>query len=58
MSKAAALWIEIVPPTNLRVSLASQLQQFASDTGASVSCISQRLLKQLPVNFQNQLQPV
>ena len=27
------------------------------DTGASVSCISQRLLKRLPVNFQNQLQP-
>ena len=29
------------------------------DTGASVSCISQRLLKRLPVNFQNQLrQPI
>ena len=27
------------------------------DTGDSVSCISQRLLKRLPVNFQNQLQP-
>ena len=27
------------------------------DTGASVSCISQRLLKRLPVNFQNRLQP-
>ena len=27
------------------------------DTGASVSCIIQRLLKRLPVNFQNQLQP-
>ena len=27
------------------------------DTGASVSCISQRFLKRLPVNFQNQLQP-
>ena len=27
------------------------------DTGASVSCISQRLLNRLPVNFQNQLQP-
>ena len=27
------------------------------DTGASVSCISQRLLKRLPVNIQNQLQP-
>ena len=27
------------------------------DSGASVSCISQRLLEQLPVNFQNQLQP-
>ena len=25
--------------------------------GASVSCISQRLLKRLPVNFQNELQP-
>ena len=27
------------------------------DTGASVSCISQRLLKRLPLNFQNRLQP-
>ena len=27
------------------------------DTGVSVSCISQRLLKRLPVKFQNQLQP-
>ena len=27
------------------------------DTGASKSCISQRLLNRLPVNFQNQLQP-
>ena len=27
------------------------------DTGASVSCISQRLLKRLPDNFHNQLQP-
>ena len=26
------------------------------DTGASVSCISQRLLKRLPLNFQNRLQ--
>ena len=26
------------------------------DTGASVSCITQRLLKRFPVNFQNQLQ--
>ena len=26
------------------------------DTGATVPCISQRLLKRLPVNFQNQLQ--
>ena len=28
-----------------------------SDTGAGVSCISNRLLKRFPVNFQNQLQP-
>ena len=27
------------------------------DTGASVSCISQRLLERLPLNFQNRLQP-
>ena len=27
------------------------------DTGASVSCISQRILKRLPLNFQNRLQP-
>ena len=27
------------------------------DTGASLSCISHRLLKRLPVNFPNQLQP-
>ena len=27
------------------------------DTGASVSCISQRHLERLPLNFQNQLQP-
>ena len=27
-------------------------------TGASVSCISQRIMKRLPLNFQNQLKPV
>ena len=27
------------------------------DTAASVSCISQRFLKLLPLNFQNRLQP-
>ena len=27
------------------------------DTGASVSCISRRLLERLPLNFQNRLQP-
>ena len=27
------------------------------DTGASVSCLSQRLLKRLPLNLQNRLQP-
>ena len=27
------------------------------DAGASVSCLSQRLLKRLPLNLQNRLQP-
>ena len=70
MSEAAAQWIPIVSPMNQRLSILSDnksvfvnLEVCSSpvtavcDTGASVSCISQRLLKRLPLNFQNRLQP-
>ena len=40
---------------NLEIS--SSAVTAVSDYGPNVSCIIQRLLKRLPVNFQNQLQP-
>ena len=70
MSEAAAQWISSL--TNepamlnsviynkgvfLDLEVCSSPVTAVCDTGASVSCNSQRLLKRLPVNFQNQFQP-
>ena len=59
LTNEAAIHNSVIDNKNVFVNLevCSSPVTAVCDTGASVSCISQRLLKRLPLNFQNQFQP-